>query len=166
MTNPFDIAEQQILDKKKQADFDMRELSIELLVHKFKNHNIYALDDRKTLVWTTEKQTKFIESVIWGIPIAPIFVVDVAKQGDKGGKLEIIDGVQRIQTLVSFLNNQLILNDLELLTELNGKYYSDIAAARRRRLLDTNLKMIVFSKKTPLEIRAEIFHRVNMIRSI
>jgi hypothetical protein len=141
-------------------------LSIEILVHKFKKHQIYVPEERKTLTWTLEKQTQWIESIIWGIPMPALFVVDVAKQSDKGGKLEIIDGAQRLLTLTLFLENQLILNGLHLLTELNGKSYADIVTTRRRRFLDTTMKVIVYSKKTTPEIRAEIFHRTNLGKSV
>jgi hypothetical protein len=166
MTSSFDTAEQQIVAKKQQADFDIQELSIEILVHKFKKHQIYVPEERKALTWSLEKQTQWIESIIWGIPMPALFVVDVAKQSDKGGKLEMIDGVQRLQTLRLFLDNQLILNGLHLLTELNGKSYTDLATTRRRRFLDTAMKVIVYSQKTTPEIRAEIFHRINMGRNV
>jgi Protein of unknown function DUF262 len=166
MEHPFDIAEAQIRDRKKQVDFDIKEFSIEKLVHKFKKNHICTPNDRKELNWSAEKQAKFIESVILGIPIAPLFVVDVAQSGDKGGKWEIIDGVQRIQTLTRFLDNQLILNGLELLTMLNGKSFADMSTPRRQRFMDTLLKFIVFSKKSEPSIRLELFQRINVGRSI
>jgi Protein of unknown function DUF262 len=166
MEHPFDIAEEQIRDQKRQVDFDIKEFSIEILVHKFKKNHIYAPDYRKDFNWSAEKQAKFIESVILGIPVAPLFLVDVAQSGDKGGKWEIIDGVQRIQTLTKFLDNQLILNHLQLLTMLNGKVFGDLSTPRRRRFMDTLLKLIVFSKKSEQPIRVELFQRMNEGRLI
>ena len=161
MEHPFDIAAAQIRDKKKQVDFDIREFSIEILVHKFKTNHLLLPPYRKDSIWSTAKQSAFIESVILGIPIAPLFVVDVAQVGTKGSQWEIIDGVQRLHTLVQFLDNQLILNDLELLTMLNGKCFKDMSAPIRRQLMNTFLKLIVFSKKSDHDIRVELFQRMN-----
>jgi hypothetical protein len=166
MKHPFEVADEQIQEKKKQVDYDVREFSIEILVHKFKKKNIYVPPYRPDFTWSLEKQSQFIESVILGIPIAPLFVVDVANPGDKGGKWEIIDGIQRVHTLTRFSENQLILNGLEMLTMLNGKKMEEMSGARQRRFLITTLRLIVFSKKSDLPIRMELFKRINTGRSL
>ncbi len=166
MEHPFDLAEAQIRAKKKEVDYDVKEFTVELMVHKFKHQQLYAPDYRKDFLWSPEKQAKFMESVILGIPIAPIFVVDTAKVGDKGSKWEIIDGIQRIYTLTRFVDNLLIIKDLQLLTMLNDKTFADMSGPRQRRLLDTSLKFIVFSKKSDLQIRMELFQRINSSRTL
>ncbi|MFN6036372.1 MAG: DUF262 domain-containing protein, partial [Dolichospermum sp.] len=47
--------------------------------------------------WDEEQRTRFIESILLGIPIPPIFV---AEDGD--GVWELVDGLQRISTVLSF----------------------------------------------------------------
>lgn len=42
-------------------------------------------------------KTRFIESILLGIPIPPIFVAE-----DKEGKWELVDGLQRLSTVLSF----------------------------------------------------------------
>jgi Protein of unknown function DUF262 len=165
MKHPFEVADEQIQEKKKQVDYDVREFSIEILVHKFKKKNICVPPYRPAFTWSTEKQSKFIESVILGIPMAPLLVVDVAKPGDKGGKWEIIDGVQRVHTLAQFMDNQLILNGLELLPLLNGKSIEDLSGSRRRRFAITPLKFIVFSNQSDVPMRIELFNRINSNRT-
>lgn len=56
--------------------------------------------------WSEEQKTKFIESILLGIPIPPIFVAE-----DTEGKWELVDGLQRISTILSFFG--LLKNDIK-----------------------------------------------------
>ena len=46
--------------------------------------------------WDLDQKTRFMESILLGIPIPPIFV---AEDGD--GVWELVDGLQRISTVLS-----------------------------------------------------------------
>lgn len=48
--------------------------------------------------WDITRKTRFIESILLGIPIPPIFVFQ-----DEEGKWELIDGLQRLSTVFEFL---------------------------------------------------------------
>jgi hypothetical protein len=48
--------------------------------------------------WEQHQKSKFIESVLLGIPIPPIFVFET-----KSGKWELIDGLQRVSTILEFM---------------------------------------------------------------
>jgi hypothetical protein len=165
MKHPFEIADQQIYEKKKQVDFDIREFSIEILVTRFQNTQIQAPETRKDLIWSSLKQSAFIESVILGIPILPLFVLDVTQERDSSSRWELLDGVQRVLTLVRFSENQLTLNGLKLLTMLNGKSFEDMSTSRQRRIAHTTVKLILFSKKSDLPMLHELAQRMNGERS-
>lgn len=75
--------------------------------------------------WTEEQASKLIESIMLGVPLPPIFV------SVRNGKWEVIDGVQRISSILWFYGNlenkkSLTLKNLEILKELNGKTYSEL----------------------------------------
>ena len=55
--------------------------------------------------WTLEQQSRLIESVFLGIPVPPIFVAQ-----RKDGVWDVIDGVQRLSTLLRFMG---VLKDAE-----------------------------------------------------
>lgn len=55
--------------------------------------------------WDITRKTRFIESILLGIPIPPIFVFQ-----DQEGKWELIDGLQRLSTIFEFCG---ILKDSE-----------------------------------------------------
>jgi len=48
--------------------------------------------------WNDIQQTKFIESLLLGIPVPPIFVAEIPETG----RWELIDGLQRVFTVLSF----------------------------------------------------------------
>ena len=54
--------------------------------------------------WTDEQKSRFIESLLLGIPIPPIFV---AQRDD--GKWDVIDGLQRLSTIFELMGE--LLND-------------------------------------------------------
>ena len=56
-----------------------------------------------------------------------LFVADVSsdEDPDRAGRLEIVDGVQRIRTLTRFMTGELILSNLDRLKRLNGFTYFD-----------------------------------------
>ena len=64
------------------------------------NNTKYDPDYQRNYVWDDEKATYFIESILLGTEIPPIIYF---RNGDN---IEIIDGRQRYQTILRFLNNQ------------------------------------------------------------
>lgn len=110
--------------------------------------------------WDEDRQSKFIESVLLGLPIAYILVADVSESEDLA-RLEIIDGTQRIRTLARFLNNELKLNNLEKLDSLNGFTFKDLPLSRQRRFQRTTIRMIQLTEKADEEVRRDLFERIN-----
>ena len=148
----FDVAERQIIENKKKVDFDIKEFTIEFLVRKFDRGEIYVPDYQRDFVWKLDRRSKFIESVILGLPIPFIFVADVTDT-DEGGNFEIVDGSQRIRTLSNFIKNEFPLQKLDILTEMNRLYYRDLSLARQKRFVNTSLKMIVISEQSDPDVR-------------
>jgi Protein of unknown function DUF262 len=116
-------AEQQIIEKQKVVDYQIREYTIELLVRKYqegrkeKKNDIFIPDYQRKFVWDEKKQSFFIESLLLGMPIPYMFSADSA---ENDGRSEIVDGSQRLRTLEAFLDNKLVLIGLEKLALLNG----------------------------------------------
>ena len=111
---------------KKEVSYDTRDFTIEIIVKKYSEdieidkNEIFVPEYQRDFVWSQERQSKMIESIILGLPIPSIFVAE-----DKSGRLEIVDGSQRIRTLNAFLNGDLQLINLKKITSLNDKNYSD-----------------------------------------
>lgn len=154
-------AEAQIVEKQKIVDFDIKEFTIELLTSKYTtgleddDNDIFIPEYQRNFVWDFIRQSRFIESVLLGLPIPYIFTAD------SDGRLEIVDGSQRLRTLVAFVNDNLVLRDLEILTDLNGFRYSDLTRSRQRKLLNSTIRMISLSDKSDEDVRFMMFERIN-----
>jgi hypothetical protein len=162
----FDDAEYQIRENQKKVDFDVKEFTIEYYVNKFNTGEFFIPEYQRDFVWDEKRQAKFVESVVLGLPIPFIFVADVYDREDKddedeAGNLEIVDGSQRIRTLTSFVNNELQLTDLEVLSKLNNFYFKDFSPSRRKRFLNSTIRMIQISDKSDADVRFMMFERIN-----
>lgn len=58
---------------------------------------------QRKLIWTIEEKQNFIDSIINGFPVPIILLAEPA--GRRDGSLEIIDGMQRMNAITSFISN-------------------------------------------------------------
>ena len=161
-----EIAEAQIRSQRKPVDYNTIEYPIEVLVQKYLDgieedeNEIFIPDYQREMTWDEGRQSKFIESVLLGLPIPYIFVADISESEDLA-RLEIIDGTQRIRTLARFINNELKLDNLEKLESLNGFSFSDLPLSRQRRFQRTTIRMIQLTEEADEEVRRDLFERIN-----
>ena len=172
-TKTVEKAEEQIYELRKSVRYDIRELTIEIIVNKYQKGLDYDPDMRKEdqsqfysslwipdyqrdFTWDEIRQSRFIESVLLGLPIPLIFVAE-----NENSVWEIVDGSQRIRTLNAFMRNNLVLNGLEKLTLLNGFRFQDLASSRRGKFADLPIRMIVLTEEATDEVKKDMFERIN-----
>lgn len=160
--------EEQIRAHMRDVDYSIREYPIEVLVPKYLNgsengtNEIFVPDYQRSFVWTEKQQSRFIESVMIGLPVPYLFVADVGSEDEElSGRLEIVDGTQRIRTLTAYVENQLRLESLTKLEALNGTTLDDLLPSRRRRFLRTTIRLIELTEKADEEMRRDMFDRIN-----
>jgi hypothetical protein len=157
-------AEKQILEHQRIVDYDTKEYPVETVVAKYlarkrdDDNELFVPDYQRDFTWSINRQSKFIESMLIGLPIPYIFVADVT---EKEARLEIVDGSQRIRTLAAFITNQLILEGLEKLSNLNGFKFCDLEVVRQRRFLRRTIHMIELSEEADEAVRRDVFERIN-----
>jgi hypothetical protein len=149
-------AEIEIKEKQREVDYDLRDFTIDYIVQRFNDNEFYIPDYQRQFVWHDGHKMRFIESVILGLPIPFMFVADT-----DDGRLEIVDGAQRIQTLEAFLNDNLRLSELKKLPSLNGFTFSDLPTSQQRKFGNRALRIIVLEDTTTEQTRQEIFDRIN-----
>lgn len=168
----IESSEQQIYDLRKTVRYDIRELTIEIIVNKYikgKNYDpevkdensdfyncIFVPEYQRDFTWDNIRQSRFIESIILGLPIPLIFVAE-----NKDSAWEIVDGSQRVRTLNSFLSNKLQLTSLDKLDKLNGFCFSDLDKSRQGKIKDTPIRMIVLSEDADDQVKKDMFERIN-----
>lgn len=150
-------AEEQIRTLRKEIDYNTRDYSIDFLIQQFRDDEFYIPDEyQRQYIWNDVDKNRFVESILLGLPIPLMFFSDT-----EDGRCEIIDGAQRTQAMEEFMSGDLILSKLKKLTSLNGFSYNDIPVYFRKKFDKTNMRVIVLSDDTSLEIRQEIFNRIN-----
>lgn len=159
-------AEEQLEEKQKIADYDIREYPVEVLVDKFTDSSgndeadFFIPDYQRELVWDQKRQSRFIESILMNLPIPYIFIAEV-KGGENDGRAEIVDGAQRMRTLQRFMLNHLKLSDMRQLTKMNGFRFSDLSHGRQRRVKRKTIRLIELTHNMDEEARREMFDRLN-----
>lgn len=143
-----------------KLEIDVREdhLTIESLVRKIdKGQLISGLDFPKRDVWTQEQKSKFIESILLNYPLPPLYLSQ-----DISGRLLVIDGRQRCQSIQEYLRDVYALAGLERLTWLNGKKFSELEPPLlQSRIEDRALNCYVLRPGVPLKVVYDIFARIN-----
>lgn len=163
----IDAAEAAIVKNIRDVRYIVREYPAEVVVQKYligrdeERNEIYVPDYQRELVWSEKNQARFIESMLIGLPIPFIFVADVSDNEDpeNAGRLEIVDGVQRIRTLSRFLTGDLVLNNLERLRDLNGFKFADLHPSRQRRFRRSTLRLIELTESVTEDVRRDMFDR-------
>ena len=155
-TEQLAAAEQQLITLRQQVDYDTKDYTLELLLSKFEKGDFYIPDYQRQFVWKSKNKTLFIESVLLGLPIPFMFFAGCAD-----GRLEIIDGAQRIQTLCEFVSGKLRLSKLPKLSNFDGFSFSDLSQATQRKFLNRTFRVVVLDEKTTPEVRQDLFNRIN-----
>lgn len=150
-------AEDQIQQRGKRIEYYITELSVELLAQKMRDGEYVVPAYQREFTWEESRKWRFIESIVMGLPIPFLFFWE----DPKTGKLEIVDGSQRLRTLEEFIYDDLILYELEKLPELNGFRFSDLLESRQRKIKNRSIRGIVLSEHADEEARFDLFDRIN-----
>lgn len=166
---PLDMVEDEIYAKRKTVRYDIRDLTVEAISQKYadslgedykemkkKFNYIYIPEYQRDFTWDEDRQSKLIESIILGLPIPFIFVAE-----NRNSSWEIVDGSQRVRTIHSFLNNNLVLCNLSSIKSLNGYKFSELDETRQGKILNTALRIIVLSEETTDDVKTDMFERIN-----
>jgi len=113
---------------------------------------------QREYVWglRPELPSRLIESLLLEIPIPPIYFGK-----DAEGRLEMIDGQQRLTTLMHFVSNEFPLRKLNHMASLNQKYFRDLTKPQQERILDAQIRSIVIDAAGNNNLRYEVFERLN-----
>jgi len=161
------FTEEQLIEIQDQVDIDStlyeyrsKDYPFEVIESKYGDEendesSLYVPSYQREFIWKPDKQSKFIESVLLGVPLAPFLVSE-----DEDGRLEIIDGSQRIRTLIAFYENKLKLRKLKKLKQINSAKYQDLPKRSQTYFKNRDFKFII-ADNTKTEIKQDIFERIN-----
>jgi len=152
ISEPYDVSKIDILNEPEYVD---------RMIKKYDNKELILNPDfQRNEVWNDKQKSRLIESILIKIPI-PSFYIDARDES----RWIVIDGLQRLSSIIKFVKNKYPLKHLEFLKELEGKYYKDLDRNYQRRIEDYKLTLYLVRPNTPEEIALNIFTRINTLGS-
>ena len=112
-------------------------------------------DYQRDYIYDDSKASKLIESLLIGIPIPAIYLCE-----EPDSRYTVIDGQQRVTSLVRFLKNEFSLKNLTEVTQINRKFFKDLDKSLQRKLTSSSLNAICLKKESSY-LKFEIFARLN-----
>ncbi len=168
------ILQKQIDEARMQVHTDSYPMSIGELVNLYEDQELDIHPEfQRVYRWSDEQKSKLIESILLGIPLPSIFV---AQRQD--GVWDVVDGLQRISTILSFLgklkdeNGQvtkpLTLQATKYLPALEGKVWenphnpeNEIGIEIKRVFKREKLDLKIIKRESEGDTKFELFQRLN-----
>ncbi|MFH7002088.1 DUF262 domain-containing protein [Flavobacterium bizetiae] len=157
--------ELEIEDQRNSLSTDRLDMSFGEILSMYEREEIVIDPDFQRLFrWDIEQQTRFIESILLGIPIPPIFVAE-----DNEGKWELVDGLQRTSTILSFFGilktipekNNWIMLEGERVPSLEGFNISNIPNKFKLNIKRSTCRIEIIRWNSKYDLRFELFNRLN-----
>jgi hypothetical protein len=132
--------------------------SVYELKRKFEDKKTLILDPeyQREKVWTKRQKSELIESILMGIPLPVMYFAE-----DKYGKLQVIDGRQRLETFFEFMSEKSFRLTKTPILNLEGKRFYELDPMYQTRLEDYQIIVYIIKPQTPDRIKFDIFDRVN-----
>jgi hypothetical protein len=159
---------EQLESQRRRVDFDTYDIIVEQLISMVGSGSIdVAPAYQRQFRWDDLKRCQLIESIFLGVPVPSLFMAT-----NRDGSWELVDGVQRLSTIVQFagtgdareklkLPNPLTLKGLEKLSEFNELRFQDLPDSLRLQFLRRPIKVVTLSDKSDLIVRFDLFERLN-----
>jgi len=122
--------------------------------------------------WDDEQKSKLIESILLGIPLPSIFVAQ-----DESGKWELVDGLQRVSTILQLqgilrLDNEefppLVLQATKYLPSLDGVTWDStgetapaLSSAQQLDVKRSKIDVKIIKRESSRQARYDLFQRLN-----
>lgn len=136
---------------------------VDSLVSRYDKEKIYLPNFQRNYVWNKKQASKFIESLLLGLPVPGIFLYK-----DIDEKMLIIDGYQRIESISRYFKNSFDNSDFKLSgvnKDFNGKIYSKLNENEKDKIATSIIHATIIKadnpKKKNYHAIYEIFERLN-----
>ena len=160
--------ELELQHQRRKVDFDTFDIVVQQLITMVEKEDIdIAPAYQRKFRWDKTRCSQLIESLFLGIPVPSLSMAT-----NKDATWELVDGVQRINTIIQFAGNDrlrkmlghsepLKLFGLEKLSEFNGLRFSDLPRSMQRQFELRPIKVVTLSDKSDKIVRFDLFERLN-----
>ena len=144
------------------------DLSVREIITMYEENELIKPKLQRNYVWERPEASRFIESILLGLPVPSIFLAETAEEQ----KL-IIDGFQRITTVFEYVNTGVfskdgkafkLTNSKKINERWRGKSFNELSEIEQRRIKSFSLHAIIFIQKEPKDNDTsmfQIFERIN-----
>ena len=160
----------ELMEQKMKVDFNTYDLSVKELLSMVNDGLInIAPEYQRQFRWDEERQSSLVESLFLGIPVPSLFMAT-----NVDGTWEVIDGVQRLSTMICFAGDDSVrekvnakkveplkLKGLSKLANFNDKRFSDLPVGVQNKFKLTSIKVTTLSDKSDKDVRFDLFERLN-----
>lgn len=159
---------QQLGEQRRTVDFDSFDIQVQELLRMLKDGEIsVAPVYQRQFRWDPERCSELIESLLLGIPIPNLFMAT-----NNDSTWEVVDGVQRLSSIVKFaggdelraklnLGDKLILENLKKINKFNGAGFDDLPPSIQLHFRTRPLKVVTLNDKSDKIVRIDLFERLN-----
>lgn len=160
--------ELQLRTQRRTVDFDTFDIHMQQLLSMLDSGQIKVSPAyQRKFRWDTKRSSQLIESILLGIPIPSLFMAT-----NSDSTWEVVDGVQRLSTIVKFagderlrktlgLGESLSLGELQKLKDFNGLTLDKFPGGLRLHFLTRPVKVITLNDKSDMIVRYDLFERLN-----
>lgn len=142
--------------EKRRLNTETYDFTVSTLLDYWKNEHIVIPQFQRGYVWNRAQASRLIESLIINCPIPVIYL---SQNSDE--TLAVIDGNQRLNSILLFLNNEFPLIGLTAYPELEGFKFSELDPRIQRHIINRTVRCIVILKDTHPQIKFDVFERLN-----
>lgn len=159
----------QLTRYRRTVDADRYDVTVRELVRMAAEEELHrAPVYQRKFRWDEERESALIESLFLGLPVPSIFVAT-----NPDGKWELVDGLQRVSTLLHFVaedektlstiskEEPLRLTGLQKLTSFNELTFKKLPISLQLAFQKRGLSVIALSDKSDLDVRFDVFERLN-----
>jgi hypothetical protein len=108
-------------------------------------------------LWPLGPSSYFIDTILEGYPFPKIYMYEYLDRSARGIRKEIVDGQQRIRTIVRFYNNEFSLAGD---TQYAGRRFNDLDMEKQEQFLSYPVSVDVIRNATKAQI-LQMFRRMN-----
>ncbi|MDF2369774.1 MAG: DUF262 domain-containing protein [Rhizobiaceae bacterium] len=160
---------------RQEVITDGYEMSLGEVINLYKDKEL-VIDPvfQRLFRWDDQRKTRFVESLLLGIPVPPIFVFQ-----DEEGVWELIDGLQRVSTVLQLTGDLLgeradelgvlELNGTRFLPSLNGKRWTPsseqagdgLGSKLQIEIKRARIRVEILKSESADSAKYELFQRLN-----
>lgn len=157
------------LDREKRAvSYDVYDMTVRQLVDMVAGGEIdVAPDYQRRFVWDDARESELVESIYLGIPVPSLYMA-----ANRDGSWEVVDGVQRLSTLIHFCGDKQVrsrilrddplrLDDLTKLTTFNGMTFEELPKSVQLGFTLRPVRVTTLNDKSDFSVRYDLFERLN-----